>query len=700
MGVDCMIRVIAIIFQLKKMEKQRSFSLKSTKCLFFSLTLSFSLFLLSFMFFWVMKEATGASTTVHVETYLKLERKLPGELAHIERVDMKPLVVSSANFSENDVRSSNLMQTLFRMPQNSSGYVRDLDLVEAKRGKGETEEIMDGENSVDLEDDSEAEAPESEEIQEEQHIEIDDSNGHNENLSSSSAEPEIPIAEKIAVKTSRFCDVSRGRWVFDESYPLYTKSSCPFIDEGFNCKGNGRLDNDYMKWRWQPQDCDIPRLDVAKYMGLIDRFNATKMLEAIRGKRLVFVGDSINRNQWESMLCMLMGALKDPKKVYETHGRKITKERGSYSFRFVDYQCTVEFYVTHFLVHESKARIGNKRVPTLRIDSIDRGSSRWRGADVLIFNTANWWSHSKTKAGITLLTQDHVNSANYYQEGKLVHPKMDVLTAFRRALTTWATWVDRHVNRGRTRVFFRSAAPSHFRGGEWNTGGHCREAKKPLNVSYKTESEKDRIATEVIGNMKTRVTFLNVTTLSGYRIDGHPSIYGTKSRRRVEDCSHWCLPGVPDAWNEMLYYHLLSEQETTSSSPSPPSLSVSLDVSPPSHSPSPSLSPDVSSPSPRLFSSHPCSRVSLPPPPSSPSPRVPSPSVSNSLPSSSPSPGVPSPSVFVSLSSSSPSPRVPSPFGYVSLPSPSPSLHLPYPRVPCDKITKDNNLVRYILSLF
>lgn len=65
------------------------------------------------------------------------------------------------------------------------------------------------------------------------------------------------------------------------------------------------------------------------------RFNATKMLELIRGKRLVFVGDSLNRNQWESMLCLLKGAVVDPKKVYETRGRKITKEKGNYCFKFV-----------------------------------------------------------------------------------------------------------------------------------------------------------------------------------------------------------------------------------------------------------------------------------------------------------------------------------------------------------------------------
>lgn len=59
------------------------------------------------------------------------------------------------------------------------------------------------------------------------------------------------------------------------------------------------------------------------------------MLNLIRGKRLVFVGDSINRNQWESMLCLLMGAIKDPKRVYETRGRRITKEKGNYCFKFL-----------------------------------------------------------------------------------------------------------------------------------------------------------------------------------------------------------------------------------------------------------------------------------------------------------------------------------------------------------------------------
>ncbi|CAN6325438.1 unnamed protein product [Urochloa humidicola] len=339
------------------------------------------------------------------------------------------------------------------------------------------------------------------------------------------------------------CDVYDGSWVFDETYPLYTSDKCPFIDEGFSCGANGRMDQSYTKWRWQPKHCNIPR------------FDARRMLEMLQGKRLVFIGDSINRNQWESMMCLLRTAVPDPARIHETRGRKITKEKGDYNFKFLDYNCSVEYHVTHFLVHEGKARIGQKRTKTLQIDTIDRSSSRWKGANVLVFNTAHWWSHHKTKAGV-----------NYYQEGDHVHPHLDASTAFQKALTTWASWVDRYTNPRKTRVFFRSSSPSHFSGGEWNSGGHCRESTLPLNDTHaRPVPERNVILEQVTKQMKTPVTILNITNLSGIRIDGHPSVYGRKAEdltaSSVQDCSHWCLPGVPDTWNELLFYHLVSSQE-------------------------------------------------------------------------------------------------------------------------------------------
>ena len=63
--------------------------------------------------------------------------------------------------------------------------------------------------------------------------------------------------------------------------------------------------------------------------------------------------------------------------------------------------------------------------------------------------------------------------------------------------------------------------------------------------------------------MRTPVTFLNVTGMSQYRIDGHPSVYGRKfgkSYSVIQDCSQWCLHGDPDSWNELLYFYLQSKR--------------------------------------------------------------------------------------------------------------------------------------------
>ena len=75
------------------------------------------------------------------------------------------------------------------------------------------------------------------------------------NLNPEMAASKIDFAQSNAVK----CDVSDRSWVFDESYPLYASNACPFIDEEFSCEANGRMDQSYMKLRWQPKHCSTPR---------------------------------------------------------------------------------------------------------------------------------------------------------------------------------------------------------------------------------------------------------------------------------------------------------------------------------------------------------------------------------------------------------------------------------------------------------
>lgn len=64
------------------------------------------------------------------------------------------------------------------------------------------------------------------------------------------------------------------------------------------------------------------------------RFDGRVMLERLRGKRVVFVGDSLNRNMWESLVCALREALADKSRVVEVSGRRKLRTRGFFSFLF------------------------------------------------------------------------------------------------------------------------------------------------------------------------------------------------------------------------------------------------------------------------------------------------------------------------------------------------------------------------------
>ncbi|PPS02041.1 hypothetical protein GOBAR_AA18624 [Gossypium barbadense] len=202
------------------------------------------------------------------------------------------------------------------------------------------------------------------------------------------------------------CDLFDGEWVKDNSYPLYKPGSCSFIDEQFSCIINGRPDKSYQKLKWKPKGCTLPRL------------NGGHMLELLRGKRLVFVGDSLNRNMWESL----------------------------------DYNFTLEFFVSPFLVREWEMpdKNGGKK-ETLRLDLVGKSADQYKSADVLVFNTGHWWTHEKTSKG-----------KDYYQEGSHVYEELNVLEAFRKALTTWSRWIDANVNPMKTMVFFRGYSASHF----------------------------------------------------------------------------------------------------------------------------------------------------------------------------------------------------------------------------------------------
>ncbi|RLN07750.1 protein trichome birefringence-like 19 [Panicum miliaceum] len=76
--------------------------------------------------------------------------------------------------------------------------------------------------------------------------------------SSSAASPTTNSSSSAATATEA-CDLTRGQWVPDDKPPYYTNLTCPFIDDLQNCMRFGKPSLEFMRWRWQPDGCDLPR---------------------------------------------------------------------------------------------------------------------------------------------------------------------------------------------------------------------------------------------------------------------------------------------------------------------------------------------------------------------------------------------------------------------------------------------------------
>lgn len=105
------------------------------------------------------------------------------------------------------------------------------------------------------------------------------------------------------------------------------------------------------------------------------------------------------------------------------------------------------------------------------------------------------------------------------------------------------------------------------RGGDWKNGGTCHLETIPDFTTPPLSPENYTAYRTVVEGLSEHlkvgnVELLNVTVMTSLRKDGHSSLYylgpkaGPASVHR-QDCSHWCLPGVPDSWNELLYASFL-----------------------------------------------------------------------------------------------------------------------------------------------
>ncbi|CAI0448723.1 unnamed protein product [Linum tenue] len=345
------------------------------------------------------------------------------------------------------------------------------------------------------------------------------------------------------LSSSQSCNLFNGSWVLpsDRPRPFYD-DSCPFHRNAWNCIRNNRENMDLISsWQWVPQDCELPRIDPERFLGFM------------RNKKIGFIGDSLNENFLVSFLCIL--------RVADNGARKWKKKgawRGAY---FPKFNVVVAYHRSVLLAkfNQKGMHLTNEGVKgTHRVD-IDVPGDEWANItsfyDVLIFNTGHWWSYAKFPKEAPLV---------FYRGGQPVYPPLGLVDGLKIVLENMVSYIEQQVPK-KTVKFWRLQSPRHFYGGEWNQNGSCLFTKplreNELDTWFNPERngvnrEARQINRVIEDTLEGRdIKLLDLTHLSEFRADAHPAIWlGKKDAVAVwgQDCMHWCLPGVPDTWVDIL----------------------------------------------------------------------------------------------------------------------------------------------------
>lgn len=336
------------------------------------------------------------------------------------------------------------------------------------------------------------------------------------------------------------CKYEKGKWVPDKRRPLYSGFGCKqWLSDMWACRLMQREDFSYEGYRWQPFDCEMPD------------FNGSEFLRRMRGKTIALVGDSLGRQQFQSLICMVTGGKHFPevKDVGIEYG--LVKAPGAlrpdgWAYRFTETSTTILYYWSATLCELESLNPSDPA--TIYAMHLDRPVPFLRNYihrfDVLVLNTGHHWNRGKMRANKWEMFVGRKPNT----DRKLA----EIGSAKNLTIHSMVKWVDFQISQNpQLKVFFRTISPRHFFNGDWNTGGSCNNTK-PLSSGSEVLQD-GSIDTVVESAVKgSKVKLLDITALSKLRDEGHISRDSLTAAKGVQDCLHWCLPGVPDTWNEIL----------------------------------------------------------------------------------------------------------------------------------------------------
>ncbi|MCO5601286.1 hypothetical protein L7F22_055405 [Adiantum nelumboides] len=348
--------------------------------------------------------------------------------------------------------------------------------------------------------------------------------------------PPDPDATKLIDFSVGGCDIWRGDWIPHPDGPAYTNATCTYIQENQNCIKLGRPDLDFLYWRWKPDHCELPLFDAEAFLNIVS------------GKTLAFIGDSIARNNFQSVLCYLAQIEKPECDDWNT------------LCYFKTYNFTLAERRAPFLIKGLERAEGfSQQIAKLDLDVLDETwAPTLHNYDYVVLSAARWF----------------VRDSLYFVQNQLVGCNQCPMPnatlevgwpyAYRAALRTVFDFLISSKYKGV--AFFRTLSPDHWQNAPWDQGGNCTQ-KAPFQSEshglddlsqfiYKVQLEEFGKTLKRSSEFAFKLKIVDALHATALRPDAHPGPYGHFHSRVQNDCLHWCLPGAVDTWSAMLLHVL------------------------------------------------------------------------------------------------------------------------------------------------
>ncbi|PHT64583.1 Protein trichome birefringence-like 16 [Capsicum annuum] len=281
------------------------------------------------------------------------------------------------------------------------------------------------------------------------------------------------------------CNFAKGRWIADRRRPLYSGFKYKqWLSDMWACRLTQRTDFSYEGYRWETENCEMPD------------FNGSEFLRRMQDKTIAFIGDSLGRQQFQSLMCMAAGGEEMPE--VENVGWKygLVKPLGvvrpdGWAYRFSNTNTTILYYwsaslcgIEPFNVTDpaTKSAMNLDQPPAFLRKYLDQ-------FDVVVLNT----DRKLAEIG---------NAKNF-------------------TVYSIARWLDSQItSRPKLKGFFWAISPRHFSNGAWNTGGRC-DNTIPLTKGNEVQQEESSDPVIVDAVKGTKVKLLDITAISELRDEGH-----------------------------------------------------------------------------------------------------------------------------------------------------------------------------------